>query len=470
MRKARFLTALITALLLISTGALAQVKPPQPVPVPNVTGHKIGDAQQMLHKQGFKTALKLKPVEDSRQAALVFEQNPRPGTTALPAQTTVTLTVGDYQVQPRVPGVTGMPLDKAQQAMASAGYNAVVTHENVTEQDKNNVVLRQQVPAGAMLAKGSKVPITVGKYTAPSTVPVPAATGMKADAAKAMLEKQGWTARVEERPVGDSRQDGLVLQQIPPPGTQVQQKHQPVLLYVGKAQEKVQVPQVTGMKLQEAQAALARVKLNTQVTTQPVGEPQQNGMVIGQRVAPNTPLAPGSMVPVIVGTYTAPAKASVPNVTGMPLAEAQKALAASRLNAVVSWETVIDPAKKNVVVKQQTAPGTALAPGSQVTIVAGRYVESVRVPSVVGMTKEQAEATLTQSKLKSNINLSPAPDRATIGKVIRQNPAPGTAVGPGSEVTFIIGMDPKTKITAPPNNPYSPYNPPIPADGVSSRK
>ena len=163
MRSVRILVALFAVFLIAAPAVLAQVKPPQPVPVPNVTGHKVGEAQQILHQQGFKTALKLKPVADSRQAALVFEQNPRPGTTALPAQTTVTLTVGDYQVQPRVPGVTGMPLDKAQQAMASAGFNAVVTMENVTDKSKDNVVLRQQVPGGAMLAKGSKVPVVVGR-------------------------------------------------------------------------------------------------------------------------------------------------------------------------------------------------------------------------------------------------------------------------------------------------------------------
>ncbi len=470
MRKARFLIVLITALLLIAAGALAQVKPPQPVPVPNVTGHKVGDAQQMLHKQGFKTTLKLKPVEDSRQAALVFEQSPRPGTMALPAQTTVTLIVGDYQAQPRVPGVTGMPLDKAQQAMASAGFNAAVTMENVTDKSKDNVVLRQQTPAGAMIAKGSLVPIVVGKYTAPALVSVPNATGMKADTAKAMLEKQGWTTRIEERPVGDSRQDGLVLQQGPPPGTQVQQKNQPVILYVGKSQENVRVPQVSGMKLQEAQAALAKLRLNAQVGTEPVGDPQKNGIVIGQKVAPGAPVTPGSMVPVIVGIYTAPTRASVPSVTGMPLAEAQKALAAGRLNAVVTQETVLDKAKNGVVVKQQAAPGTQLAPGSQVALVVGHYIEPVRVPSIVGMTGEQAKAALAQAKLQMNAGARTVSDRAKIGTVLDQNPAPGKAVKPGSQVIVTMGLDPKTKIAGPPNNPYYPYNPPIPADGVNSKK
>ena len=58
------------------------------------------------------------------------------------------------------------------------------------------------------------VPIVVGKYTAPATVPVPNASGMKSDTARQMLEKQGWKVNIEERPVGDSRQAGMVLQQM----------------------------------------------------------------------------------------------------------------------------------------------------------------------------------------------------------------------------------------------------------------
>jgi serine/threonine-protein kinase len=380
--------------------------------------------------------------------------------------------VGKYTApaQQPVPNVVGMPLDKAQAALSQAKLNAAVTMQPVDQPQRNNVVLAQNVPAGKTLPPGSMMPIVVGRYTAPAQQPVPNATGMKAETARQMFEKQGWKVNIEERPVGDSRQAGMVLQQVPPPGTQVQQKNQPVTLVVGKAQETVQVPQVAGMKLQEAQAALAKVKLNAQVSSQPVANPQQNGVVIGQRVAPGTTVAPGSMVPVTVGAYTAPARPAVPNVTGMPVAEAQKTLAAGRLNAVVSLENVTDQGKKGIVLKQQIAAGTALDPGSQVPLVVGRYVEPLRVPSVVGMKGEQAKAVLEQAKLKMNAGARTVQDRTKIGTVLDQNPAPGTAVEPGSQVIVTMGLDPNKKINLPPSNPYSPYNPPIPADGTSSRK
>ena len=144
------------------------------------------------------------------------------------------------QVKPQpvpVPNVEGMSLTAAEKALVSAGFNAIVTQENVADHKKDDIVLKQQTAPGTMIARGSLVPIVVGRYTAPALAFVPNATGMKADTALQMLEKQGWKSSVQDTPVNDPRQAGMVLQQSPPPGTTVSGKDQPVTLLVGKAQE-----------------------------------------------------------------------------------------------------------------------------------------------------------------------------------------------------------------------------------------
>jgi len=291
-----------------------------------------------------------------------------------------------------VPNVAGMSLSDAQKALVAAGYNAVVTQENVTNPGKNNVVLKQQIAAGTTLAKGSNVPVVVGKYTAPAQQPVPS---------------------------------------------------------------------VIGMPLDKAQAALSQAKLNAAVTMQTVDQPQRNNVVLAQNVPAGKTLSPGSTVPVVVGKYMTP---TVPNVTGMSLTAAQQALAANKLNAVVTMEKVTDKNKNGVVLKQQIATGSALAPGAQVPLIVGQYQEPVRVPPVVGMTEDQAQTALKQAKLNINSGARAVTDRKKIGTVLDQNPAPGTAVEPGSQVMVTVGLDPNAKIVLPRNNPYSPYNPPIPPD------
>jgi eukaryotic-like serine/threonine-protein kinase len=291
-----------------------------------------------------------------------------------------------------VPNVAGMPLNTAQKTLVSAGFNAVVTQESVADQSRNGIVLKQMIAPGTTLAKGSNVPVVVGRYTAPAQQPV---------------------------------------------------------------------PNVVGMPLDKPQATLSQAKLNAAVTMQPVDQPQRNNVVLAQNVPAGKTLSPGSMVPIVVGKYAAP---TVPNVTGMPLATAQQALAAAKLNAVVTMESVSDKNKNGIVLKQQIATGSSLAPGAQVPLIVGRYEETVRVPSVVGMTFEQAQAALKQAKLNINAGARTVTDRKKIGTVLEQNVAPGTAVNPGSQVLVVMGLDPSAKIVLPRNNPYSPYNPPIPPD------
>ena len=255
--------------------------------------------------------------------------------------------------QAPVPNVAGKTLSAAQQALVSAGFNALVTQENVTDPGKNNIVLKQQIPPGTTLSKGSNVPVVVGKYTAPAQQPVPSVVGMPLDKAQATLAQAKLNAQVTMQPVPEPQRNNVVLAQNVPagktlsPGSMV-----PVVVgkYTAPAQQPV--PSVVGMPLDKAQATLAQAKLNAQVTMQPVPEPQRNNVVLAQNVPAGKTLSPGSMVPVVVGKYTAPAQQPVPSVVGMPLDKAQATLAQAKLNAQVTMQPVRRAAA------QQRRPGT----------------------------------------------------------------------------------------------------------------
>ena len=111
------------------------------------------------------------------------------------------------QVKPQpvpVPNVAGMPLNTAQKALVSAGFNAVVTQENVTDPNKNNIVLKQQIAPGTTLAKGSNVPVVVGRYTAPAQLKVPYVTGKPlAEAQKILVDNKLY--RITPKPGVDTK-------------------------------------------------------------------------------------------------------------------------------------------------------------------------------------------------------------------------------------------------------------------------
>ncbi len=440
--------------------------------VPNVTGMPLAEAQKALVANKLNTRVIRENTADPGKNQVVLKQLAAPGTSMAPGST-VPIVVGVHTApaQVKVPYVTGKPLAEAQKILVDSKLNAQVTHQPVAEPQRNGVVIGQKVAVGTPLAPGSMVPVVVGQYTPPATTPVPSLMGMKADAARQNLEKQGWKVNVQEKPGTDAQQSGVVVQQSPPPGTKVQQKNQPVTLYVGKAQERVPVPQVAGMKLQEAQAVLSKARLNAQVSTQPVAEPQRNGVVLGMKIAAGTPVAPGTMVPLVVGAHTAPATKPVPGVKGMPGGPAMQRLQSQGWKADVQRKAVTDARQNNLVLQQSPEPGTQADPGKQtVTLTVGQYRETVPVPSLVGMTFKQAEAALKQAKLTMGAGAATATDPKKIDTVLRQDIAPGTPVEPGTRVVVTMGLDPKAKVAGPQNNPYRPYNPPITPDSTGNRK
>jgi beta-lactam-binding protein with PASTA domain len=276
--------------------------------------------------------------------------------------------------QGTVPSVEGMPLQKAQQTMVSAGFNAVVTMENVTDQAKNSVVLKQGIPAGKQLPKGTGVPVTVGRYTAPAPVPVPKAEGMKAAAAQQMLTQQGWKVQTNSRPVNDPSQAGSVVQQIPPPGTKVLQNQQPITLTIGQYQAQTTMPSVLGMQLAKAQQTLGAASLNAVVTMENVTDQAKNNVVLKQEVPAGKTLTKGTNVPITVGKYTVPAKVTVPKAVGFPSGSAVQMLQKQGWKVNVERKTVSEAKQNDIVLQQTPAAGTPAVPSQQVvTLTVGSY-------------------------------------------------------------------------------------------------
>jgi eukaryotic-like serine/threonine-protein kinase len=84
------------------------------------------------------------------------------------------------------------------------------------------------------------------------------------------------------------------------------------------------------------------------------------------------------------------------------------------------------------VVPASTVPGTSPPPA---TGVAGQRV----VPNVVGLRWQQASSRLAQAQLGTRVSFTPAANSSQIRRVISQQPAAGTVVPTGSEVTVLIG-------------------------------
>src|SRR5215207_3728237 len=125
----------------------------------------------------------------------------------------------------------------------------------------------------------------------------------------------------------------------------------------------------------------------------------------------------------------------VPNVINKTITEARSQLEGDGFKVQVVLKA--GPAEqKDKVLGQSPPAGTEAERGSTVNLDVGAGPAETEVPSLVGLSKEGAEAQLTQAKLKGNFKEEDSAKDA--GEVLRQAPAPGIKLPENATVTVVI--------------------------------
>jgi beta-lactam-binding protein with PASTA domain len=150
--------------------------------------------------------------------------------TAVPIGSRVHVYVSTGPEQATVPPVVGKDKDAARGQLEDAGFK--VTVQKQESDSPKNQVIAQDPPANTTVNKGSRVTITISKGQ--PKVDVPDETGEAKNAAKRALEQAGFKVTVTEKAVNDPTQEGMVIEQSPPGGSQ-QTKGSTVTITVGKA-------------------------------------------------------------------------------------------------------------------------------------------------------------------------------------------------------------------------------------------
>jgi penicillin-binding protein 1A len=130
----------------------------------------------------------------------------------------------------------------------------------------------------------------------------------------------------------------------------------------------------------------------------------------------------------------------MPNVVGMSLTKAKKALTDAGLNV----KTVVDNASLQpggTVTKQDHAAGKPILEGTVVLLRVSAGLTTA-VPKLVDRTVEEAQASLASAGLSADITLQAAD--AVAGTVLSQDPASGTVVTKGATVHLVVSSGPET--------------------------
>lgn len=197
---------------------------------------------------------------------------------------------------------------------------------------------------------------------------VPRLLGMNEQAARTLVEEQGFRAGEVERVAHPLEPAGEVVWQDPPPGVTVPEGTI-VRLGVSTGPQRIPVPDLVGYDaaiarelIEAAGLALGRVD-STQA-------PVPRGVVVSTRPPTGGTLPPGGRVTLVV-SVGAPTIV-VPNVIGLTVEEATIKLEEVGLALGTTFRRQVLGARAGTIVEQNPAPRTLSAPGTVVNVIVAR--------------------------------------------------------------------------------------------------
>jgi eukaryotic-like serine/threonine-protein kinase len=204
------------------------------------------------------------------------------------------------------------------------------------------------------------------------------------------------------------------------------------------ANEPVAVPNVEGLKEEAAVTLIENAGLDPEV--QRAANPDaEKDRVFDQNPDPGTRIQKGDRVTLLVST--GPPKTSVPDVVGMNYGDAVQAL--NDVNLKATKHEVFSPKPVGKVISQDPPAGEQVVEGTEIVLDVSRGAKQVAVPNVVGMSEDDAKATLEQASFQVSSTSAPS-DSTPEGIVSDQSPDGGTPATKGSTVTITVSSGPST--------------------------
>jgi serine/threonine-protein kinase len=300
----------------------------------------------------------------------------------------------------------------------------------------------------------------------PPQVAVPDLVGEQLAEAEPQLEDAGFEVEVEKEE--DAAPINEVIEQDPEADVEADEGSA-VTLVVSDGPGEAKVPDVVGLTEEQAVEKLNKRDFEAEIDRDfSVDVPA--GLVISTIPGPQEKARVGSSVNVVVSD--GPRQIQVPDVIGESESTATVTLESEGL--VVAVNEVESDQPRDVVIDQEPGGGVTVDEGTQVTISVSLgpprepEVETVTVPSVVGLSAGAAEGELSAAGLDPQRSEETTTDEGEDGVVVNQSPGGGAEVDEGSAVTIVVGrFEPPAddeEVPAPDDDPDAGPGPPDPGE------
>jgi serine/threonine-protein kinase len=283
---------------------------------------------------------------------------------------------------------------------------------------------------GRMLAQSQQVETEVIALGLPS-YPVADFAGLSPAEVEAAALENSWTVSVTEE-YADGTEPGQLLSQSPEPGASMGPGGA-VALVVSLGPVPRQVPEMVGLMIGEARAAITRAELVVGAIAEQSNETVETGVVLeatidGVPAQPGAEFLTGTTIDLLVSSGPAPRE--VPPVVGLTV-EAARVVIEDQGLILATAETYSESVGEGLIISMDPPAAASVSRGSTITVTVSLGRPFVEVPDVQGLLVPEALELLQSQGFAVEIN-------GTVGSsVIATRPTAGESVRSGSSIEII---------------------------------
>ncbi|MER5677619.1 Stk1 family PASTA domain-containing Ser/Thr kinase [Streptomyces sp. NPDC002238] len=259
----------------------------------------------------------------------------------------------------RVPALLGKTQSAAEERLADEGLDLKGVERAYSDTVRRGTVISSDPGSGERIRGNDAVKLVISR--GPETVKVPDVEGLALADARRELKKWGLAPGMATREFSEEIDRGKVIRTDPRAGTE-RHTDSAVALVVSKGSP-VDVPDVTGLSVNEATAALDEAGLKAEVLPERVNSAEAQGEIARQTPGSGAEAAEGDTVELTVSK--GPRMLQVPDVTGKDVDEARSALEDAGFEVKVDRPFL---SFSDTVGSQSVEGGEKAAEGSTITL------------------------------------------------------------------------------------------------------
>jgi serine/threonine-protein kinase len=272
------------------------------------------------------------------------------------------------------------------------------------------------------------------KTPTPKVVIVPHLENIEFSKAKEQLEKIGLKMIISKQIHNNTFEKGAVISQEPEGGAKIEEG-ETVYLVISLGSKVTEVPDIVGLKLEEAEKILKETNLKFGIIDEKYSDEVTKNKIITQRPVSGETVPFNTPIYVIVSLGVE--KIEVPNVIGMDYETARDILENKQLSVSRIYQK-FESVEIGTVISQEPATGVKVFKNSLVTLTLSSGDEMIPIPKVIRENFEVARSTLEESGFEIEEQWVPS-SQTTKNLVLNQDPQGGTGAPPGTVIIIYIG-------------------------------